>query len=326
MPRTALTNPSGLFGALGRAMSGGAPDAEDDHVLNPRRAPRLRLSCRCRVSTPERTWEAETEDVGPRGCQLVSKLPLPLGAPVQLVLSAPGGADLSVSGEVVWASPAEPFRAGVAFATRHAGATSRWFDDVVRTGAGYRAERWIRAIPARATVYLGAPPRFCPDFTPAEAAVVLAIGAGLPAGELRDRFAATWRETRHALFSLVARNLVTLSAQEAVPVGRWRSSQCHLATLAQEWRRREEADAAPPPASPEPARARPASAQALYEDAMVLVANGRTSSAIQALRSALALAPGDAVVAAALLRVACGPDRPEAPPPAVPAAPITRSG
>jgi hypothetical protein len=268
-----------------------------DDIFNPRRAPRLRVCCPVRVTSGTRTWPAHTEDVGPRGCQLVSPTPLEVGADVQLVVSSTASADLSVPGEVVWATPHAPFRLGVAFAPRHAGATSRWFDDLVRAGAGPRADRYVPAIPADATVYLGAPPRFCPDFTPEEAAVVLAVGAGLRAGELRERFAATWSRTRHALFSLAARNLVTTSRTEAVPAARWRPFQEHLTALAAEWER------LVAPAAPQP---RPPDAQALYEDALVLVANGRVSSAIQALRAGLAIAPGDADIAAALFRVAWG--------------------
>jgi hypothetical protein len=316
MPRSELMNPPRRPGVIRGAARAPSP-AEHDHILNPRRASRLRLRCLSRVTSGERTWDAETEDVGARGCQLVSSLAVPVGEVVQLVLSVAGTADLTVSGEVVWASASAPFRLGVAFAPHHAGATSRWFDDVARTGVGFRAERYVRDIPARATVFLRAPPQFCPDYTPAEAAVLVAIGAGLSAGALRDRFRTTWAETRHALFSLVARNIVTTSAREAVPLARWRGCQEHLEALAAEWRHQED------PAA-EPARARPAPAQTLYEDAMVLVASGRSSSAIQALRSALAFAPGDPGIAAALLRIACNREH-EAPPGEGPAA-LSRSG
>jgi hypothetical protein len=115
--------------------------AKDDVILNPRRSPRLRVCCASQLTSGGRTWTAHTEDVGPRGCQLVSSLPVPVGAPVDLVLSSTSVADLAVSGSVVWASPAPPFRVGVAFSERHAGATSRWFDDLVSTGGAPRVER-----------------------------------------------------------------------------------------------------------------------------------------------------------------------------------------
>jgi len=283
-----------------RAVTEPAPAKDDDVILNPRRSPRLRLCCSSRITSDGRSWNAHTEDVGPRGCQVVSNLPVPVGASVQLVLSTTDVADLSVSGAVAWASSAAPFRMGIAFAEQHAGATSRWFEDLVTAGRGHCIERYVRGIPADATLYLGAPPRFCPDFTPDEAAIILAIGAGLPAGDLRDRFQASWSQSRHALFSLITRHLVTTSPAAAVPVARWRVFREYLAALTLERRRRAEP---PPPAS---ARSRPADAQARYDAALVLIANGRISSAIETLREGLARAPGDSEIAAALFRAAMG--------------------
>jgi hypothetical protein len=277
-----------------------AETANDDVILNPRRSPRLRLCCPTRLATGGRTWNAHTEDVGPRGCQLVSNFPVPVGASVQLVLSTTGMADLSVPGTVVWASPAAPFRVGVAFAEHHAGATSRWFDDLVSTGAARCLERYVRGIPADAVLLLGAPPRFCPDFTRDEAAILVAIGTGLRAGELRDRFERTWGQSRHALFSLITRRLLTTSPAEAVPVARWQPFGEYLAALAAEWRRTAE----PPAPAPAPVRRRPADAQALYDAALTLLASGQSSPAIELLRQALARAPGDPEIGAALLRAA----------------------
>ncbi|HEY6002651.1 MAG TPA: PilZ domain-containing protein [Anaeromyxobacter sp.] len=277
-----------------------APPPKEDVLLNPRRSPRLRLCCPTRLASGGRTWNAHTEDVGPRGCQVVSNFPVPVGASVQLVLSTTGMADLSVSGTVVWASPAAPFRVGVAFAEQHAGATSRWFDDLVSTGAGRCLERYVRGIPADAVLLLGPPPRFCPDFTPDEAAILVAVGSGLRAGDLRDRFQRTWSQSRHALFSLITRRLLTTSPAEAVPVARWQAFGDYLAALDAEWRRR-----ADPPAPPQ-VRGRPADAQALYDAALALIASGQLSPAIGLLREGLARAPGDPEISATLLRAAVG--------------------
>ncbi len=44
-------------------------------IVDPRRAPRVVAKCAVEVRDREATFTGETEDVGPRGCQLV----LPIG-------------------------------------------------------------------------------------------------------------------------------------------------------------------------------------------------------------------------------------------------------
>jgi len=276
-------------------------EADADVILNPRRCPRVRLCCPSRLSAGEAFWSVTTEDLGPRGCQLVSERSVASGRGVHLVVSAPGmTGELSVAGTVVWASPAAPYRLGVAFSERHAGVTSRWFEDLLRCRPDLHVARYVRGIPAGATLRVCAPPRFLPDFTADEAALLLEIGAGLRAGELRERFQATWSQARHALFSLVARRLVTTTVAESVPVARWHAFHAHLGALAAEARRRGGA------LSPAGARARPEDAQELYQAALSEIAGGRPAAALVSLRRALVRAPGDAEIAATLVRVALG--------------------
>ena len=278
-----------------RAVNDPSPPTD---IVNPRRSPRLRLCCPATVSSGGRAWKAHTEDVGPGGCQIVSTSSAPAGASVHLLMSSTAVADLSVSGTVVWASPAAPFRMGIAFSEQHAGVTSRWFDDLLRAGAGHTIDPFIRAIPAETMIFLGAPPRFCPDFTPDEAAIVLSLETGLRAGELRGRFRSSWSRVQHALFSLIARRVVTTSRADAVPVARWRVFHEYLLALT--------ADRPPAPAAPipVPAPARAPEAQSLYDAALVLIADGQLSSAILTLRAALARAPRDMEIASALVRAA----------------------
>jgi hypothetical protein len=45
-------------------------------ILDPRRSPRVPARLRVQVQHASEEWQAETEDLGPRGCLLVSPRPL----------------------------------------------------------------------------------------------------------------------------------------------------------------------------------------------------------------------------------------------------------
>lgn len=82
-----------------------------------RRYPRLPARCRVRIRDRFGVWDAQTEDVGPRGCRLVTARPQSVGALVSLSVQAEGvSRALEVAGQIVWAQAERPARAGVSFA------------------------------------------------------------------------------------------------------------------------------------------------------------------------------------------------------------------
>lgn len=82
-----------------------------------RRFPRLRARCRVRVHDRSGAWDAETEDVGPRGCRIVTRRPQMVGALLGLTVESDSIREkLEVTGQVVWAVPDGLSRAGISFA------------------------------------------------------------------------------------------------------------------------------------------------------------------------------------------------------------------
>jgi hypothetical protein len=82
-----------------------------------RRFPRLLTRCRVRIRDRFGIWEAETEDLGPRGCRIVTARPQTLGALLSLTLESEHVAEaLEVAGQVVWTRAERPARAGISFA------------------------------------------------------------------------------------------------------------------------------------------------------------------------------------------------------------------
>jgi PilZ domain len=108
-----------------------------------RRFPRLVTRCRVRIRDRFGTWEAETEDLGPRGCRIVTARPQTVGALVALTLESDCVAgSLEVAGQVVWARAERPARAGISFTGRASApgalAPSAWFDAILAAQAGPR--------------------------------------------------------------------------------------------------------------------------------------------------------------------------------------------
>jgi len=86
-----------------------------EFVVNPRRAPRAPARCRAAVLLPSGSFDAVTEDVGGRGCQLVAPRQVARGTPVKLTLSnARLPEALRVAGRVAWSSATAPLRIGFA--------------------------------------------------------------------------------------------------------------------------------------------------------------------------------------------------------------------
>src|SRR5512142_900440 len=114
-----------------------------DFVFNPRRSPRAPVRCRAEVTgTDGERWVTETEDVGPRGCQIVAPHRRPLKESLLLHISAEGVArTLRVGGKVAWISAAEPWRLGVAFVEQDAAVATDWFDGLVAKNPALAAYR-----------------------------------------------------------------------------------------------------------------------------------------------------------------------------------------
>jgi hypothetical protein len=351
-----------------------------EFIVNPRRAPRAPARCRAAVLHPRGRFEADTEDVGSMGCQVVAPKAVGRGDPVVLLVTCDRVDEpLEAKGRVAWVSAREPWRVGIAFDDGSLLAAARWFELLVAAcpglGGGRRVPDRIRT---DAMVYLGPPPRFLLDFTRDEALLLRTIASGVRVDELMARFRDRWTAAQCALFSLLARQAVTLQRGQAVHPTSWRSVLTEIeaslaveslgepgpAAPARDSRGERERPAAlsrppaapsatpplapprprpreappPPPAAtwpsrphdptrvvdlwddgpplelatPTPAPAagggagagrrngpqrRSAAAQASYELALAHVRAGRVDAAIELLRHAMSLAPGDPDIA-----------------------------
>lgn len=198
--------------------------SEIGFIQNPRRAPRAPARCRAKVICPAGIFEADTEDVGSHGCQVVSPRAVKKGEPLKLTLMNDRLTEpVRLTGRVAWASAQPPYRLGVAFDAEALRDAARWFERLVAAHPDIKLARRIpERISADAMIYLGAPPRFVVDFTREEVAVLRAVGSGLSAGELLDRFRGARPTTERALFSLLAHQHLTLSRGASVHPEAWR--------------------------------------------------------------------------------------------------------
>lgn len=130
---------AGPWGAGGLVASIAGPDSSR------RRFPRLPSRCRVRLRDRFGVWDGETEDIGPRGCRMVTARPLTVGALVSLSLESPLVAEpLEVTGQVVWGRMDRAAVSGISFAggasLPGAVAPSAWFDAVVSAERNARGE------------------------------------------------------------------------------------------------------------------------------------------------------------------------------------------
>lgn len=112
-----------------------------------RRSPRLPARCRAWMQDRFGLSRAETEDVGPRGCRVVTQRAPAVGALVRLTL----GSDrvqgpLAVTGQVVWVRPGPDARAGISFA---GSAADAWFRALQAAEEARGAGGIARAEPAK---------------------------------------------------------------------------------------------------------------------------------------------------------------------------------
>lgn len=119
----------------------GFPEAEDQ-----RRGPRVQTCCRAVVRDANGVWSAIADDLGARGCRLVTSRDPPLGATLEVTLASDlFDAELRASASVVWARDG---RVGVAFAPEDAAAAAAWYvrlSTVDELGARIRQKRPARA-------------------------------------------------------------------------------------------------------------------------------------------------------------------------------------
>jgi hypothetical protein len=200
-----------------------------DFIVDPRRAPRAPSRCRARVQSGNTTWDAETEDVGPSGCQLVAPAPLPRGAALLLALAGPGVKELlTVRAKVAWVSSQPPWRVGVAFEEASRPASTRWFELLVAARPGLGNFRRVPdRLPVDAMVFLAAPPRFA-DFSADEVLVIRHVAGGTTIAALRSHLQEAWPALQRALFALLSRGVVTVSRGAAAHPESWRAVMAEL--------------------------------------------------------------------------------------------------
>jgi hypothetical protein len=271
-------------------------------VLNHRRAPRVPHRCTVEIRDRFAAWKAETEDLGPRGCQLVTPRLAAPGRELQLQIRCDAiGRTIKATGKVVWARAQEPSRLGIEFAT--ARAEGGWFDALMRSdpAAAQASRRSPERLARTARLHLGEPPRFLADFSAEEVAVLRRVGEGITVDGLARGLGSAFERVRGAMFALVARRLLVLGPAEAVPPQRWKAT---LEAVERALAAEGIAIPAPTPSGPLGAVGRTAAAQALYDEGISHLTAGRIEVAVARLRDAKALAPNDPLIAGALQRLA----------------------
>lgn len=201
-----------------------------EYIVNPRRAPRSPSRCAIQVRTAEAAWSAETEDISPLGCQLVAPGAVARGLPMTLVFANPKvPGSLKVEGKVAWGSSRPPWRVGVAFGEEGRPSVDRWFARLV---AAYPGLSGLRRVPDRlpvdAMLFLAPPPTFLLDFTPDEIEVLRHVAGGTTIASLRARLAAGWSASQRAVFSLLARGVVTVSRGASAHPSAWKKVMAGL--------------------------------------------------------------------------------------------------
>lgn len=197
-----------------------------EFIVNARHTPRALVRCQARAPLlGGGFWSSDTEDIGPRGCQLVAPARFTPGEGIELELSSERVADpLWVGGRIAWAAGEPPWRVGIAFSDQDQDAAARWFDRLVAAFPGLDGSLLApRKIPSDAHLYLGKAPRLRPSLVAPEIDVLRAVGSGITATDLRARMGAGWENGQGALFSLIGRRFLTLTAAEAAAPETWAS-------------------------------------------------------------------------------------------------------
>jgi len=195
-----------------------------EFIVNARHAPRAEVRCQARAPLlGGGFWSADTEDIGPRGCQVVAPARFTPGEGIELEISSERVSDpLWVGGRIAWAADEPPWRIGIAFLDQDQDAAARWFDRLVAAFPGLDSSLLApKRVATDALLYLGRAPRLRPPLLPVEVTLLRAIGTGIAAAELRARLGSDWENAQGAFFSLLGRRFLTLSATEAAPPDAW---------------------------------------------------------------------------------------------------------
>jgi len=263
------------------------------HVLDPRRAPRAPLRIAVEVRDRLESWWAEADDLGPKGCQLVSPRVVEPGRVLRFGIVLPQlDRTTPVTGRVAWARTTVPSRLGVAFLPDTA--ERGWFEALAEVDAAVRrsSRLTLERLSRRASLYLGLPPRHVVDFTPDEVAVLRRIERGITVDALVRTFGEPSQRALGAVFSLVARRSLVLDPAASHGPGPWRRILAEYARPVD------------PVAQLYAAATRSDTAHELYDEGLAQLEAGRIALAVQRFREALQLAPGDDVIASALRRLA----------------------
>ena len=268
------------------------------HVEDLRSAPRLSTHCRVEVRDRYASWTAETEDLGPRGCQLLTGRPAKVGDVLTLeISSALVPTPLVVMGLVAWSAPPPVGRIGVAFAGALTSSLSpeQWFARLVASDPAARVRDVRRTVELDSVLYLAAPPEGTVPLSPDEARLLRAIGRGKTLSAICE--AVDPKRLRRALFALLSRRLVTLSRAASVDPARWEAviGEAELAHATEEIAR-----TPTPLGSSVPRRSQ--DAQRLYERAVELLVAGNAVAAEALVRSAVSAAPDDPILKNVLKR------------------------
>lgn len=192
-------------------------------VLNPRRAARVPFRCSVEIRYGLVAWHAETEDLGPTGCQILTSRIVSRRRELKLTFRADelGLKPITVKGTVVWARPDSPSRIGVRF---DADTDTTWFETLLNADPAIANE--VVQIPARlpadTRIYLGLPPRRRVQFSNEELAVLRAASGGSTIEQLARATGEGFEKARGRLFSLIGRRMVVLDQADAVSPERWR--------------------------------------------------------------------------------------------------------
>jgi hypothetical protein len=196
-------------------------------LQNPRRQPRVPLRLPVEVLHGRESWRAETNDLGPGGCLVLSPRPLIERSQVRVVLRCENLAEaLDVCGNVAWA---RGDRGGIAFAARQLTLLRRpetWFKRLLEARPGL-AGAMVRA-PDRlrldTPLYFLPAPRHIQDFTPDEMKLLCGAENGITVEALLSSSAMDEGRAARALFSLFEKSVLTLSMGQASDAWKWRAA------------------------------------------------------------------------------------------------------
>jgi PilZ domain len=192
-----------------------------EFITNPRKALRLPLCCEVHLGVGETYLEGHTEDVGARGCRIVTALPLEPDTRVHLTLEGSGAASrLRVDARVVWSAANGAWHHGLSYVVADRPTADGWFDALAEAHPELLFfDRVPDRVPNAARVYVAAPQ---PGPVSAdEAALLLLACTQASVAELRDRFGDDWARAQRALFALLARGVITLDPTEAGDPAEW---------------------------------------------------------------------------------------------------------